>query len=118
MISSVTVFLRRLFQVASFFFVLSYVQAGLLYLRICLLVATTCLALWAWFILNVALDTFLWNLLQAIVNVVMLGLLLYQRLPIKFDALSEDVYAKTFSRVCLDWWCSTFPIPGRRTMRK
>lgn len=88
-----------LFQVASVFFVLSYIQAGIFYLRICLLLATLCLALWAWFILNVAIDTFLWNILQTVINLVMLGLLVYQRLPIKFDQLTEEVYNRTFSKV-------------------
>lgn len=88
-----------LFQVASFFFCLSYIQAGLLWLRICLLIATSCLALWAWFILAIALDTFIWNLIQCSINVVMLGILLYERLPVTFDPLTEEVYAKVFASV-------------------
>lgn len=88
-----------LFQVASIFFCLSYVQAGLLWLRVCLLIATSCLALWAWFILAVAIDTFMWNLIQCSINIVMLGLLMYERLPVSFDQLTEDVYARVFSSV-------------------
>lgn len=89
-----------LYQVACFFFCLSYLQYGIFYLRICLLVATSCLALWCWFILAVSLDGFLWNAFQALINIVMLGQLIYERLPIKFDPLTDEVYSKVFARVC------------------
>ena len=89
-----------LFQVASLFFCLSYIQGGIFYLRICLLIATTCLALWAWFILNVAIDTFSWNLLQSVINIVMLGFLFWEKVPITFDPITEEVYARVFATVC------------------
>lgn len=93
-----------LFQLASLLLCLSYVQAGLIYLRLVLILASVCLVTWAWFILNVAIDAVLWNSLQICINSVMLGMLFYERLPISFDQLTEEVYMRVFASV----WCPRF----------
>jgi len=59
-----------------------------------------CLAVWAWVILDVALDAFIWNSLFFIINFIQAVILIYKMRPIKFEyPPHERIYQEVFAKV-------------------
>lgn len=94
-----------LFQAAQVFLFLSYVASDVLVLRTVLCLASVCFVLWAVLVLDVALDTALWNVVFAVINGYYAVALAYARRPIKFarpehDAVYDELFAPLgFSRL-------------------
>lgn len=88
-----------LFQIANIFLFLSYLAPvgiyGLLYLRSCLVLGSLFFALWGWLVLC-ALDTFIWNAVFTLINLVHVGVLLYMLRPVRFSPELEEVYRDLF----------------------
>lgn len=88
-----------LFQLANAFLFLSYLAPvgihGLLYLRTCLMIGSLFFALWGWIILC-AFDTFLWNAVFTVINLIHVAVILYILRPVKFSAELERVYRELF----------------------
>lgn len=88
-----------LFQLANTFLFLSYLAPtgihGLLYLRSCLALGCLFFALWGWIILC-ALDTFVWNFMFTIINLIHIAIILYMLRPIHFSRDIELVYRLLF----------------------
>lgn len=87
------------FQIANIFFFLSYLAPpgihGLLFMRICLMLASLFLALWGGIIIC-AFDTLVWNLIFTFVNFVQVGVILYILRPVRFRIELECVYGELF----------------------
>lgn len=87
------------FQLANSFLFLSYLAPaglyGLLYLRLMLAIGSAFFAIWGWMILC-AFDTFLWNALFFLINVVHGILLLFSLRPVRFDKQVEEVRINLF----------------------
>eukprot|EP00755_Sulcionema_specki_P014176 Sspe_Gene.55982::Locus_30798_Transcript_1_1_Confidence_1.000_Length_1451::g.55982::m.55982/K21108/BVES; blood vessel epicardial substance len=88
------------FQLANVFLFLSYVSFDILVLRFVLAAASFCFCMWAWFVLKVSLDTFIWNGVFFLINVCHGCYLLWQKRPVKFgsDEL-EQIYEEVFSTI-------------------
>ena len=74
-----------LFQLANVFLLLSYLGYDVLFLRVVLGAGSLCFVLWAVFVLEVALDTALWNTAFLIINAVYAAQIAYSRRPITFE---------------------------------
>eukprot|EP01029_Cantina_marsupialis_P029538 TRINITY_DN781815_c0_g1_i1.p1 TRINITY_DN781815_c0_g1~~TRINITY_DN781815_c0_g1_i1.p1 ORF type:complete len:331 (+),score=72.15 TRINITY_DN781815_c0_g1_i1:51-1043(+) len=85
-----------IFQSANFFLLLSYINVNILWLRATLTLGSMAYAIWGWVTLAVAIDTVLWNVLFAVINIVHIILLLYRMRPIKLEPDFELVYEKIF----------------------
>ncbi|XP_076373448.1 popeye domain-containing protein 3-like isoform X2 [Tachypleus tridentatus] len=88
-----------LFQLANTFLFLSYMAPtgihGLLYLRATLMLACLFFSLWAWLILC-AFDTFLWNAIFTVLNLVHVCIILYMLRPVRFTHEIELLYQDLF----------------------
>lgn len=60
-----------LFQVANGLLLFSYLQFGILWLRATLILASIAFIGWAIWILDIALDTVLWNALLGVINIIL-----------------------------------------------
>ena len=90
-----------LFQVANALLLLSYLQFGLLWLRLVLILASVAFIVWGIWILNIALDTVLWNLILLIINAVLAIPLFLKMLPVplgKYKAIYKDHFASFFDK--------------------
>lgn len=87
------------FQLANTCLFLSYLAPaglwGLIYLRVVLAVASFFFALWGWVILC-AFDTFLWNAIFTLINLVHGVYLLCSLRPVRFDKQVEEVNTRQF----------------------
>ena len=85
------------FQLANLFLFLSYLAPngiyGILYLRATLSIGCFFFSLWGWVILC-AFDTFLWNAVFVVINVVHVCIICYYLRPIRFTAELEQVSEK------------------------
>jgi hypothetical protein len=81
------------FQCANVFLLLSYLSTNMLQLRLTLACASTCFILWAIFVLNVSLDTTIWNFVLLCINLYQASAIIYARRPVKFSrAAHEKIY--------------------------
>lgn len=82
------------FQLANGFLLLSYLAPagiyGLIYLRGMLAIGSAFFSIWGWLILC-AFDTFAWNALFTIINVVHGIVLVFSLRPVRFDKQVEEV---------------------------
>lgn len=82
------------FQLANIFLFLSYLAPngiyGILYLRITLTIGCMFFALWGWVILC-AFDTFLWNAIFVLINLVHVIVICYYLRPVRFTPELEQV---------------------------
>lgn len=82
------------FQLANSFLFLSYLAPaglyGLLYLRLMLAIGSAFFAIWGWVILC-AFDTFLWNAVFFLINLVHGIYILFTLRPVRFDKQVEEV---------------------------
>lgn len=86
-----------LFQLANLFLLLSYLATSILVLRTVLLGAGLCFALWGGLVLNVSVDTVVWNAVFVVLNAAQIARLLAERRPVSFgDDLLETVYREKF----------------------
>ncbi|XP_042862153.1 popeye domain-containing protein 3-like isoform X1 [Penaeus japonicus] len=87
------------FQLANIFLFLSYLAPngiyGILYLRITLTIGCMFFALWGWVILC-AFDTFLWNAIFVLINLVHVVVICYYLRPVRFTPELEQVYRSLF----------------------
>jgi len=87
------------FQIANVFLLLSYMASGgihgMIYLRLMLALGSAFLAIWAWLVIC-AFDTFLWNAIFTVINVVHGAYLLFTLRPVRFDKQVEEVYRTIF----------------------
>lgn len=87
------------FQLANTCFFLSYLAPsglyGLLYLRLVLAIGSALFAIWGWLILC-AFDTFLWNTIFMLINIIHGLVLLCGLRPVRFDKQVEEVYKNIF----------------------
>ncbi|XP_047468993.1 popeye domain-containing protein 3-like isoform X3 [Penaeus chinensis] len=87
------------FQLANIFLFLSYLAPngiyGILYLRITLTIGCMFFALWGWVILC-AFDTFLWNAIFVLINLVHVIVICYYLRPVRFTPELEQVYRSLF----------------------
>ena len=82
-----------LFQMANCCLAISYVVGDILILRSLLAVAALCFALWGGLVLNVALDTVLWNSVFVVLNCLQAAKIIYMRRPIKFEhPMHDEIY--------------------------
>jgi len=89
-----------LFQIANCFLAISYVVPDLLVLRICLACAGLCFTLWGGIVLNVSVDTVVWNAVFCIINSAKAVQLIILRRPIKFtEPEHEEIYKRVFQPV-------------------
>ncbi|KAJ9465736.1 blood vessel epicardial substance [Diplonema papillatum] len=89
-----------LFQTANTFLFLSYISRNLIALRVCLTCGSIFFALWAYFDLDIALDTIIWNCLFAIFNFLHAMSLIYKSRKVPFgDDLLETAYDEVFCSV-------------------
>lgn len=86
------------FQLANIFLFLSYLAPngiyGILYLRITLTIGCMFFSLWGWVILC-AFDTFLWNAIFVLINLVHVVIICYYLRPVRFTPELEQV-SRTF----------------------
>lgn len=82
------------FQLANIFLFLSYLAPngiyGILYLRITLTIGCMFFSLWGWVILC-AFDTFLWNAIFVLINLVHVVIICYYLRPVRFTPELEQV---------------------------
>lgn len=87
------------FQLANIFLFLSYLAPngiyGILYLRITLTIGCMFFSLWGWVILC-AFDTFLWNAIFVLINLVHVVIICYYLRPVRFTPELEQVYKSLF----------------------
>ncbi|XP_066961180.1 popeye domain-containing protein 3-like isoform X2 [Macrobrachium rosenbergii] len=87
------------FQLANIFLFLSYLAPngiyGILYLRITLTIGCMFFSLWGWVILC-AFDTFLWNAIFVLINLVHVIVICYYLRPVRFTPELEQVYRSLF----------------------
>ncbi|XP_071530559.1 popeye domain-containing protein 3-like isoform X2 [Panulirus ornatus] len=87
------------FQLANIFLFLSYLAPngiyGILYLRITLTIGCTFFCLWGWVVLC-SFDTFLWNAIFVLINVVHVIVICYYLRPVRFTPELEQVYRSLF----------------------
>ncbi|KAL1455387.1 hypothetical protein WDU94_009485 [Cyamophila willieti] len=92
-------FQHWLFNIAHFFFFISYAlptnRYGLICMHIFLIVGFTFLSSWAWRV-ACAPDIFIWNMFFISINLFQLIYVLYQSRPVKFDPDFEEVYTNLF----------------------
>lgn len=91
------------FQLANVFLFLSYLAPngiyGILYLRVTLCIGCFFFALWGWVILC-AFDTFLWNAVFVVINLVHVLIISYTLRPVRFSAELEQVSVLHFCILC------------------
>jgi len=68
------------------------VVPNILILRLVLALASLCFALWGGIVLNISVDTVVWNLVFVVINLVHSGLLLYKMRPIKLKPDLDKAY--------------------------
>lgn len=85
-----------LYQLASSFIFLSYVQVHLLGLRLTLLIAGVFYCSWAYFILYVSGDTFLWNLGHIVINAFLVVPLIKDAWPITLKGEEKEMFERFF----------------------
>lgn len=91
-----------LFQLANAFLLVSYVSVNVAMLRLALLFAGASFALWGWFVLDVSLDTFLWNAVFVVINAAQLMRVLIRARPYPIeDETLAAAYAALFERAKL-----------------
>lgn len=89
-----------LYQLGMCCLLISYATVDLLPLRIVLAIGSLLLALWGLLILDVSVDTTVWNLLFFVINSIQAILLLWKKRPIKFVHVAhESIYQEVFSKV-------------------
>jgi CRP-like cAMP-binding protein len=87
-----------LYQLAMSLYFVSYLSSNILVLRFVLATASLCLFLWAFFVINIGLDTCIWNAVFFLINVCHGGYLLWMMRDVKFKSQEfEDVYTSTFA---------------------
>lgn len=84
------------FQLANIFLFLSYLAPngiyGILYLRITLTIGCMFFSLWGWVVLC-AFDTFLWNAIFVLINLIHVIVICYYLRPVRFTPELEQVWA-------------------------
>ncbi|KNC56257.1 blood vessel epicardial substance [Thecamonas trahens ATCC 50062] len=86
-----------LFQIANILLLASYASPNIFVLRCILAASSVFWVLWAWLILDVAVDTVIYNMMYLVLNLGHLAYLLYLRRPISFDSDHlEAVYTNVF----------------------
>lgn len=89
-----------LYQLAQIFLLLSYLTTNLIALRSMLACAALCFTLWGALVLDISVDTTVWNALFFVINTIQTLLLLFKKRPIKFKfAPHEDIYREMFEKV-------------------
>ncbi|XP_045601256.1 popeye domain-containing protein 3 isoform X7 [Procambarus clarkii] len=87
------------FQLANIFLFLSYLAPngiyGILYLRITLTIGCMFFSLWGWVVLC-AFDTFLWNAIFVLINLIHVIVICYYLRPVRFTPELEQVYKSLF----------------------
>ncbi|KAK8718807.1 hypothetical protein OTU49_013393, partial [Cherax quadricarinatus] len=82
------------FQLANIFLFLSYLAPngiyGILYLRITLTIGCMFFSLWGWVVLC-AFDTFLWNAIFVLINLIHVVVICYYLRPVRFTPELEQV---------------------------
>lgn len=87
-------------QAANAFLLFSYLTYDILLLRITLAMAGLLFLLWAVIVLDIALDTAIWNLLFFLINTAYAVQIAYARRPIKFRTVhEEELYRNLFAKV-------------------
>ena len=81
-----------LFQVGNILSIISYIQIDIMYLRIIMTATDIWFVLYGFFILNIGIDAVIWNLILAIINLILLIPIIKQRLPIKFTKHELEFY--------------------------
>jgi hypothetical protein len=88
---------HALFQCANACLFLSYLATDLLFLRFSLALASAFFVAWAIDVLDVSLDTALWNSVFLVLNVYKGAMIMYNRRPIVFDDEAlEKLYENLF----------------------
>lgn len=90
-----------MFQLAQAFFMLSYIQFNMLWLRFTLCMASTCLVLWAAVFVSdgIVLDTVIWSGVFAFVNLLHAIKILYDKRTVTFSEPLSEVYETSFAHV-------------------
>jgi len=86
-----------LFQLANVFLFLSYCTTNILALRLSLAGACLMFTLWGWVVLQVSVDTVIWNAGFVLVNLIQAGRILRDMFPVKFDRDREEIYQRFFA---------------------
>lgn len=81
-----------LFQIGNILSIISYIQIDIMYLRIMMMVTDVCFIVYGVFIIYIAIDSVIWNVLLATINIVLLIPIIKQRLPIKFTKHEMEFY--------------------------
>ena len=85
-----------LFQLANGFLFLSYIQVNFFYLRLVLILSSIWFGTWAWFYLNVGLDTLIWSWVYFVLNVVLAIPLFLNWLPVRLSVEEKILFDKYF----------------------
>ena len=85
-----------LYQIASSFIFLAYIQIHLIGLRLTLLSAGVFYCTWAIYVLNISGDTFLWNLMHILINGVLVIPLIINAWPTILKGEEKEIYEQYF----------------------
>jgi CRP-like cAMP-binding protein len=85
-----------LFQLANICLLTSFLLNDLLLLRLCLGLAGMFFSIWGAFVLNLSIDTTVWNAVFCCINIFKCAQLLYAERPVHLHPMEEEIYLRVF----------------------